>query len=220
MYPLRTQEDLEHEVSEALKSATLKSSSPRNYSLSTVTDEVVIDSIGLGSFTVSYNIAPNELWVIVGPHKNNVYVSGHIHPHVCTTGTLCAGNVSHIFWRIILGGYIMDTLEMTGNVLKTYCERSPYVYLHNFQQYKCQVCTNTYTSQTPSFDCVDCGSVACIRCTLSCWNCRLRACIKCRKVAKIHCSNCGGMAAVCDKCAANGVLRKSGCCRAQMELVQ
>lgn len=87
-------------------------------------------TVNLGKFQVLFDI--NSLAMVVKPHKDNVMVENHYHPHVSNNGGICWGDAANHAKDLLLKFDVKGALLLLASLLTTYNEQAPYVALGTF----------------------------------------------------------------------------------------
>lgn len=89
--------------------------------------------VDLGQFEVRFCPTPSYRSMGVYPYKNNTTVSGHYHPYVSASGSICWGNASNTAAKHMSNGEWAKTMELLAALLSNFSpDTTPYVRLVDF----------------------------------------------------------------------------------------
>ena len=156
----------------------------REKRISVTTDEIVLEDITLGAFSIHLHfdrLARRQdvsAFLIVAAAANpSAQDSSCTHPHV-QNKSLCAGDATIPISHALSEGRIGDAFQLVNRVLHTYNASSAYVALSEWEGRDCADCGRT-TSDDGLYVCTHCDGDFCDDCMRSCDRCEQSVCLNC-----------------------------------------
>lgn len=157
--------------------------------ISAVTDSIVLDGFGFGSFRIVLDGAsltthsPRYRVIAVTPQPAATN-SDVTHPHV-NAESLCEGDARAVLRRALADGRLLDFFTIVAQTLATYNPSSAYVTVERWEGITCRSCGD-WADEEDASSCERCGDELCSDCATGCDGCSQYV--------------CGGCSAECPAC--------------------